>query len=568
MSLRLRLNLLITIIMILFLIGLSITLMKSSKKAIEEGVESSHRVTLQLLDTFITSSVQNPEWGYTHEVIQPFLMELGHVRSNVISLYDLNNHLLYQTPESTYRKEINPPNWFKSYMTPPKELNAKIIRYGRLIVESSPEGAIREAWFHTRSFIYISLIVFLMINTLIYWLLGKWLSSINILIKGIEEFGQGKLKTRLPFFKISDFQSIADNFNKMGQSLDNFLSENKRLALISQQTADAIMILDSDQKINFWNNSAELMFGYKKKEVIGKTVEIIVPKNKILELKSNISFTHKNKKIQNLETRRLTKSKSVIDVSVSISPLYDPEKKEVIGDIVSMRDISEKIKAAKSKKALDQNRKLTSLIQEKIEDERRSLARELHDELGQYVSAIKIFAQNIKNQSKTNDVIKNSAESVTSAANQIYDGMHNIIRKLRPGSLDNLGLVETLKDLVATWQKQYPNLHINFKSFAVDKLSEDVSINIYRFIQEAMNNCLKHADASKIDIHLSIKNKELIVSFRDNGKGFDVKNLKYSKQFGIVGMRERIQGLNGKFELQSNSDGTYLLGTIPIKNKI
>ena len=120
MSLRLRLNLLITIIMILFLIGLSITLMKSSKKAIEEGVESSHRVTLQLLDTFITSSVQNPEWGYTHEVIQPFLMELGHVRSNVISLYDLNNHLLYQTPESTYRKEINPPNWFKSYMTPPK----------------------------------------------------------------------------------------------------------------------------------------------------------------------------------------------------------------------------------------------------------------------------------------------------------------------------------------------------------------------------------------------------------------------------------------------------------------
>ena len=127
MSLRLRLNLLITIIMILFLIGLSITLMKSSKKAIEEGVESSHRVTLQLLDTFITSSVQNPEWGYTHEVIQPFLMELGHVRSNVISLYDLNNHLLYQTPVSTYRKEINPPIWFKSYMTPPKELNAKII---------------------------------------------------------------------------------------------------------------------------------------------------------------------------------------------------------------------------------------------------------------------------------------------------------------------------------------------------------------------------------------------------------------------------------------------------------
>ena len=567
MSLRLRLNLLITIIMILFLIGLSITLMKSSKKAIEEGVESSHRVTLQLLDTFITSSVQNPEWGYTHEVIQPFLLELGHVRSNVISLYDFNNHLLYQTTKSTYRKEINPPQWFKKYMAPPKEFNAKIIRYGRLVVESSPDGAIREAWFHTRSFIYISLVIFFMVNIIIYWLLGKWLSSINILIKGIEEFGRGNLKTRLPQFHIPDFKSIADNFNIMGQSLDNFLSENKRLALISQQTADAIMILDSEQKINFWNNSAELMFGYKKKEIIGKSVEIIVPKNKISELKSNFNFTHKNKKIQNLETRRLTKSKTVIDVSISISPLYDPEKKKVIGDIVSVRDISEKIKVTKSKKALDQNRKLTALIQKKIEDERRSLARELHDELGQYVSAIKIFAQNIKNKSKTNAVVKNSAESVNAAANQIYDGMHNIIRKLRPGSLDNLGLVETLKDLVASWQTQYSNIHINFKSIGVEKLTENLSINIYRFVQEAMNNCLKHAHATRVEINLSIKNKELIVSFRDNGKGFDVKNLKYSKQFGIVGMRERIQGLNGKFELQSNSQGTCLIGIIPIKNK-
>ena len=250
--------------MILFLIGLSITLMKSSKKAIEEGVESSHRVTLQLLDTFITSSVQNPEWGYTHQVIQPFLVELGHVRSNIISLYDLNNHLLYQSPESTYRQEITPPLWFKNYMTPPQELNAKIIRYGRLIVKSAPEGAIREAWYHTRSFMYISLIVFLLMNIFIYMLLGRWLSSINPLLKGIEDFGQGNLKTRLPKFDVPDFQKIATNFNKMGQSLEKFLNENKTLALISQQTADAIMILDADQKINFWNHSAENMFGFKK----------------------------------------------------------------------------------------------------------------------------------------------------------------------------------------------------------------------------------------------------------------------------------------------------------------
>jgi PAS domain S-box-containing protein len=541
--------------------------MKSSKKAIEEGVESSHRVSLQLLDTFITSSVQNPEWGYTHQVIQPFLVELGHVRSNIISLYDLNNHLLYQSPTSTYRQEITPPAWFKNYMTPPQEINAKIIKYGRLIVQSDPDGAIREAWYHTRSFIYISLIVFLLVNIFIYMLLGRWLSSINPLLKGIEDFGRGNLKTRLPKFDVPDFQRIATNFNKMGQSLEKFLNENKKLALISQQTADAIMILDSDRKINFWNHSAENMFGFRKKEVLGKSVELIVPKNKLGELKSNLSYTHKNKKIQNLETRRITKSKKMIDVSISISPLFDPDKKEVIGDIVSMRDISEKLTAEKSKKALDQNRKLTGIIRERIEDERRSLARELHDELGQYVSAIKIFTQNIKNQAKGNELIATSAESVTSAANQIYDGMHNIIRKLRPGSLDNLGLVETINDLVGLWQKQYPAIKVIFKHNKVENLSEEISINIYRIIQEGMNNCLKHADASEVKIDLMANKRFLKLTFSDNGKGFDTNILKASKQFGIVGMRERIQGLGGKFELQSDQNGTIITGLIPAKKR-
>ena len=97
-------------------------------------------------------------------------------------------------------------------------------------------------------------------------LLGRWLSSIEPLLKGIEDFGQGNLKTRLPKFDVPDFQKIAINFNKMGQSLEKFLNENKTLALISQQTADAIMILDADQKINFWNHSAENMFGFKKKK--------------------------------------------------------------------------------------------------------------------------------------------------------------------------------------------------------------------------------------------------------------------------------------------------------------
>ena len=214
---------------------------------------------------------------------------------------------------------------------------------------------------------------------------------------------------------------------------------------------------------------------------------------------------------------------------------------------------------------MEKNRKLTTIIQEHIEDERRSLARELHDELGQYVSAIKIFAQNISNKSKGNKIIQTSASSVTSAANQIYDGMHNIIRKLRPGALDDLGLSETIKDSVSNWQKQHTNLKLflNIKG-DIDNLGEVININIYRIIQEGMNNALKHSKASKISINLSVIKKDLVLEFSDNGVGFNTKILKNSKQFGLVGIKERVQSLRGTFEIQSSRlDGTKLTIIIP-----
>jgi glucose-6-phosphate-specific signal transduction histidine kinase len=230
-----------------------------------------------------------------------------------------------------------------------------------------------------------------------------------------------------------------------------------------------------------------------------------------------------------------------------------------------MRDISERILAQKSQDELEQNRKLTTIIQGHIEDERRSLARELHDELGQYVSAIKIFAQNINNKSDGNKDIKTSASSVTSAANQIYDGMHNIIRKLRPGALDNLGLSETIRDTVSGWQQQHKNLKflLNIKG-KINDLGEAININIYRIIQESMNNALKHAKASEILIDLSCLKKNLKLEFSDNGIGFDKKILKNSKQFGLIGIKERVQSLKGTFELQTSlSNGVKLIILIP-----
>ena len=569
MKLRLRLNLLITLVMLFFILILGGVIMVASKQSIEEGVESAHSVTLQLLDSVIISSTQNPEWGHTHEVMKAYLEDLGRVRSNMIYLYDLQNNLLYQSPQSTYRLNENPPAWFVKVLAPRSVVNARLIRFGRLVVQSDSIGAIKEAWAVMGQLFYLTLSFLIVLNVIVYFLLGRWLRPLNPMLDAISSMGRGDFKTRLPKFQIPDFDLISDNFNKMGAKLEKNINENLRLALIAEQTADAVAIYDDKQKIRFWNKSAERIFGYKKNEVMGQHANLIVPKNLRREFKDYADLARKKQAVLYYETKRKAKNGRLIDLSISRSPLVDPNSKKVVGDIVSMRDISEKILAEKSQRELQQNRELTAIIQEHVEDERKSLARELHDELGQYVSAIKIFSQNILNRTKGKDkAISDSATTVISAANQIYDGMHSIIKKLRPGSLDNLGLTETLRDIVNSWNQQYEKLNVKLKIDGdIDQLGEMANINIYRIIQEGMNNCVKHAKASLVNIKLSMKKDQLTLLFKDNGVGFDKKILESTKQFGLVGIDERVKALNGQFEVVSEIDhGTEIRIILPIKN--
>ncbi|MEK9939583.1 MAG: sensor histidine kinase, partial [Methylotenera sp.] len=206
------------------------------------------------------------------------------------------------------------------------------------------------------------------------------------------------------------------------------------------------------------------------------------------------------------------------------------------------------------------------------------LARELHDELGQYVTAIKTFAVGIANRAKSSEETPGmkelgaSAQVIVSAANQIYDGMHNIIRQLRPGSLDNLGLVETLKDVVGVYQSQHPQIQMqlklskNLQSKQLESVGETVSINLYRIVQESLNNALKYAQATKIDVSLTkTKDGELQLSIEDNGIGMDVNAVDQTRHFGLLGMRERAQALHGTFSLDSApKQGTKINISVPL----
>lgn len=561
MSLRFRLNLLITALLLLFMLAVGYVILKGTKSSIQEGVEAATRVTVQLLDTVVVSSIQNPEWGYTHDVMRRFLEHLGHVRSNEIYLYSLNGALLFQSPPSKYRSDIYPPQWFENMLNPHEKSVTRLIRFGKLVVTPNPAGAIREAWSKMRFLFWVGLGFFILLNAIVYWMLGRWLRPLQPMLKAINQMEQGDLTTRLPHFDLPEFGSIAKNFNLMGESLQKSTAENQRLALIAQQTADAVMIHDLNGNISFWNAAAQKIFGYAPEDIIGKSASILTPKGEERDLAQNMRAINDRRNVENHDTQRQARDGRIVDVSISAAPLIDPQTNELIGDICSMRDITERKhaeiaerKAEVAENKLEENRQITHLIQKHIEDERRSLARELHDELGQYVTAIKTFAVAIANKTKEKaPEVEASAQTIVAAANHIYDGMHNIIRQLRPGSLDNLGLVETLKDAINNVQKQQPNLNITLEfSGNLDGLGESLNINIYRIVQESINNAIKHAEAKNIEVKLAItKTGALQLTIKDDGKGMDVNAVDQTNHFGLLGMRERVQGFKGSFNVDS-----------------
>jgi len=568
MSLRFRLNLLITVLLLIFMAGVGFVIIKDSRTSIKEGVEAATRVTVQLLDSVVISSYRNPELGPTYEVLRSFLQSLGHVRSIDISLYYGANRLLYVSPPSTYRAGEEPPDWFVKLVAPKQETVVRRIRFAQLIVTSNPGGAIREAWSGVRDLFLLWLGFFVLLNGVVYWVLGQAFRPVNNILRAINRMEHGDLAVRLPQFNLPEFHRIGHSFNTMASSLEASTEESRRLALVVKQTGDAIMIHDLDGNISLWNPAAERLFGYPASEIIGRSAALLTPPGRENELKQNLAAIAERRHIDNYDTQRVTRTGRLLDVALSASPLVDPQDNIVVGEICTLRDITERKHAEETERKLEENRQLTQLIQRHIEEERRSLSRELHDELGQYVTAIKTFAVAIGNKARGQmPEVEASAQTIAAAADHIYDGMHNIIRQLRPGALDHLGLMETLRDAVTDWQSQCPQVRFSLEfSGKLDDMGEILNINLYRIVQEAVTNALRHAQATTIAIALArLQSGEVQLSIKDDGVGMNVSEVDQTRHFGLLGMRERVQALLGRFEVESApGSGARITVVLPV----
>jgi two-component system, NarL family, sensor histidine kinase UhpB len=220
--------------------------------------------------------------------------------------------------------------------------------------------------------------------------------------------------------------------------------------------------------------------------------------------------------------------------------------------------------------ALLDNRRLSQKYVLLQEAEQKRLARELHDELGQYLNVIKLDAVAIRDGRWSDPAsLRERAQAIVANGNHIHGALTALIRQLRPVGLDELGLGAALEHCVDTWRPRLAGVRLDLELPGdLADLSETLTLTLFRVVQEGLNNIAKHAHATHVtlQVHRVTSPTDVItVRIADDGVGFDAAAP--TQGLGLIGMRERVAALSGRLEVQSaRSGGFELVAHLPVES--
>lgn len=444
MSLKNRLNMMITCLLIIMMVIGAWFMLQNARDNVRAEIASTSSLALHLLDREILS-LSAKMFGVPSATTFD-LSTLSHIRHLRIEFFDVSGRLLDTNQvDKNHARERMSPDWFVSLMTttPLNDMHRDVYFGGRLIgrltVTPDPLYEIEETWDDTQDILALVFIFFIAVTSVVYIAIDRSLKPISRILTALTDLERGKLETRLPHFDLPELSSIALKFNHMAQTLEQSVKRN-----------------------------------------IGLSRQII-----------------------NLE-----------------------------------------------------------------EDERKSLARDLHDEIGQSITAIHIDAQAILNYKEINETniqnLRLSAKAILNVSKNMMGITHQILEKLRPDAIDKLGLKTAIEDLVGSWQTKLKGVDCSLDiSGELKGLPEDISITAYRFIQESLTNIARYAEASKINIGILQEPDTLVLMIEDDGVGFETTQI--TPGYGLTGMRERLKGLGGELELDSAiGTGTSLVARLPL----
>jgi PAS domain S-box-containing protein len=336
----------------------------------------------------------------------------------------------------------------------------------------------------------------------------------------------------------------------------------KRYRVLFENAPVAIGVSDFEGNIKDFNSQLLELYGYSKVEAW--SLRIRDAYNDAADREKCLNELNEYGKVVNKDVKFKRKNGDILDVLVSMNTIELEGQKYILG---IYRDITEKKQAeVVLSQSHEKLRNLTKYLQSARENERTNIARELHDELGQALTAINMEAAWVAQKlPEGQDKIKPRAEAISDMAVGAIGVIKRIISELRPTLLTDLGLAAAIKWQAEEYQRRIGirfEVNIDPEEIMVD---EDLAIAIFRIFQEATTNAIRHAHATAVRVSLKENQNQIELAVKDNGIGITEDKINLNESYGILGMKERAQVFNGSLEVSGfHGKGTTIRARFPI----
>ena len=346
----------------------------------------------------------------------------------------------------------------------------------------------------------------------------------------------------------------------MTLSLLSDASASQRLAGLLESAMDAIISCDDTQKIVLYNRAAEKTFGWSPGEALGQPLEMLLPTRYHQHHAQQVrrfgaTGTTSRRMGDNTVLYARRKNGDEFPIDASISQLNTPEGKLYT---VILRDITERVRAREE---------LAAFASESAgvrEQEKSRIARELHDELAQSLTAAKMDAIWLRDHLAGDAEAQTKIATMLSMLDTCVASTRRIAADLRPLVLDDLGLVPALEWVVQNFT-QRTGVPCELIVDEDLELEEPYATGVFRIVQESLQNVAKHAEAHQVEVELKAEGESLQLRVQDDGIGFRPSQPRKPQSLGLVGLRERAHLLHGRVDVQSEpGQGTHVTARIPV----
>lgn len=326
---------------------------------------------------------------------------------------------------------------------------------------------------------------------------------------------------------------------------------------VFEGSPDGIVIVDGEGRIRATNPEVEHLFGYRRRDLVGEPVETLVPEDQRgvheRERASYVEAPVRRPMGVELELRGRRKDGSLFPVEISLSPI-----ETTLGPltVATVRDVTER----------QSLRALGAAAIRAAEEERERIARELHDDMAQRMAALLVrlrLARNTERAERREELLEEMRDEILGCT----DAVRRIAHGLRPPALEEVGLGSAIRGHVRDVTRDEA-LDVDVEvpaGLGESRFAPQIELAVYRIVQEALANVVRHADASRCTIALEVDADGLIALVEDDGQGFDMHGEALLKGLGLVGMRERVRNLGGGFTIESSPGrGTRIRAEIPL----